>query len=59
MVGAGVNVNNIETQLRIADGAIIGTYFKSREDTHLEVDPERVKKLMAKVKRTKEDNTKI
>jgi hypothetical protein len=46
IVGAGVNLSNVCEQLRIADGAIIGSYFKPDGDTHLPVDRGKVKSLM-------------
>jgi len=56
VVGAGVNLDNVKKQLRIADGAIIGSCFKPPSeispsgDTNLPVDRERVQKLMDVVK---------
>ena len=43
--GAGVNDRNIVEQMSIADGAIIGSYFK-RGDTKARVDKQYVKKLV-------------
>lgn len=47
----GVNINNVEEQLTIADGAVVGTTFK--EDAYIwnPVDQDRVKKFMTKVKK--------
>lgn len=50
----GVNLSNIETQLSIADGAIIGTTFKREGYIWNEVDPRRVKEFMTKVKSFRE-----
>ncbi|HLI46459.1 MAG TPA: BtpA/SgcQ family protein [Geobacterales bacterium] len=47
LAGSGVNVGNIEKILSIADGAIIGTYFKKNGITAERVDPERVRKIMS------------
>jgi predicted TIM-barrel enzyme len=46
----GVRVDNVEEQLSVADGAVIGTAFK--KDGHIwnEVEEARVKAIMDKVK---------
>jgi hypothetical protein len=46
----GVRISNIETQLSIADGAIIGTAFKREGYIWNEVDVQRVKEFMHRVK---------
>lgn len=46
----GVNVENVETQLQIADGAITGTTFKRDGYIWNEVDVDRVREFMDKVK---------
>jgi membrane complex biogenesis BtpA family protein len=46
----GVRIDNLADQLAVADGAIIGTAFKSDGDTWNAVDIERVKAIMQKVK---------
>ena len=46
----GVNLKNIETQLKIADGAIVGTAFKFDGLFKNHVDKKRVKEFMNKVK---------
>jgi membrane complex biogenesis BtpA family protein len=46
----GVHIENIEEQLTVADGAIIGTAFKKDGDIWNPVDPERVLVLMDRVK---------
>ncbi|MFN2114049.1 MAG: BtpA/SgcQ family protein [Anaerolineales bacterium] len=46
----GVNIDNVEDQLAIADGAIIGTAFKEGGSTWNPVSQERVEKLMSKIK---------
>ncbi len=38
IVGAGVNLDNVYEQLRITDGAIIGSYFKPNGDTHFRIE---------------------
>jgi hypothetical protein len=47
----GVNIENVETVLSIADGAIVGTHFKEGGDTWNPVDPNRVKRFMDRVSR--------
>lgn len=46
----GVRLNNVEEQLSIADGAVVGTTFKKDGIFENEVDPARVKEFMDKVK---------
>jgi membrane complex biogenesis BtpA family protein len=46
----GVTPANVEEQLAIADGAIVGTTFKREGRTWNDVDPERVRTFMTKVK---------
>jgi len=46
----GVNIDNVEEQLSIADGAVIGTAFKVEGKTFNPVSKERVEALMDKVK---------
>lgn len=46
----GVNINNVELQLSIADGAVIGTTFKSDGIFRNAVDERRVNVFMTKVK---------
>ena len=49
-VGAGMTAETCDAQLSIADGAIIGSWFKENGSTEAPVDPERVKALMNIVK---------
>jgi membrane complex biogenesis BtpA family protein len=42
----GVNISNVEEQLAIADGAVVGTTFKYDGHTWNDVDPDRVKAFM-------------
>ena len=46
----GVNPKNVETQLKIVDGAIVGTTFKADGIFKNNVDKQRVKQFMDKVK---------
>jgi len=46
----GVRVNNVADQLAIADGAVIGTAFKTEGNTWNPIEVARVKAIMAKVK---------
>jgi membrane complex biogenesis BtpA family protein len=50
IIGSGANIENIERLLSIADGAIVGTFFKVKGITQNPVDPERVRKFMEKVR---------
>jgi len=50
----GVRLNNVREQLKIADGAVIGTAFKQEGITWNAVDSRRVKALMQKVKEFRE-----
>ncbi len=49
-VGAGMTVDTCTSQLAIADGAIVGSWFKKDGITEAPVDPERVKAFMKIVK---------
>lgn len=49
-VNTGVRMENVEEQLSIADGAVVGTVFKRDGQFYNEVDVERVSKFMEKVK---------
>lgn len=53
IVGAGVNANNVEEQLKVADGAIIGSYFKKNGKTENQVNRKRVRELINKVRALK------
>jgi membrane complex biogenesis BtpA family protein len=50
----GVNLDNVQEQLKVADGAVIGTAFKREGSTWNPIDVERVKTLMTKVKTLRE-----
>jgi predicted TIM-barrel enzyme len=45
----GVRLENVEEQLKIADGAVVGTAFKFEGQFGNHVDLTRVKKFMVKV----------
>ncbi|MCF0110955.1 MAG: membrane biogenesis protein [Erysipelotrichaceae bacterium] len=50
IVAAGVTLDNIESQLAIADGAIIGSYFKDNRQDYGDLSAEHVREIMNKVK---------
>ncbi len=50
IVGAGLNAENAYWQLGVADGAIVGSFFKNG-DTQKPIDIGRVKKLMLEVRK--------
>ncbi len=50
-VNTGVNIKNVEEQFKYADGCVIGTHFKRNGEFYNEVDEERVKIFMEKVKK--------
>jgi hypothetical protein len=47
----GVNIDNVQSILAIADGVVIGTHFKQGGDTWKAVDGARVKRFMDKVRK--------
>ncbi|MEZ0394119.1 MAG: BtpA/SgcQ family protein [Desulfurococcaceae archaeon] len=51
LIGSGLTPENAEKLLRYADGAIVGTYFKVNGMTQNPLDPERIDRLMAVVRR--------
>ena len=52
IIGSGLNVNNAIAQLKIADGAIVGTAFKRNGVVRGEsIDVDMVKRLMEEVKK--------
>ncbi len=51
LANTGVRVENVEEQLAVADGAVVGTTFKRDGYIWNEVDPKRVKALMEKARR--------
>ncbi|GBC78537.1 hypothetical protein HRbin08_02033 [bacterium HR08] len=54
LVGSGVTVENVADILRVADGVIVGTFFKQDGVVHRPVDVERVKAFMRVVARARE-----
>ena len=52
LVGSGVNPDNIESFINIADALIVGSFFKRDGLWSNPLDPERVKLLMQKVHKT-------
>ncbi|HVO37948.1 MAG TPA: BtpA/SgcQ family protein, partial [Spirochaetia bacterium] len=50
LANTGVRLSNIEEQLSVADGAVVGTTFKRDGYIWNEVDAGRVKEFMKKVK---------
>ncbi|MGK0232296.1 MAG: putative TIM-barrel enzyme, partial [Patescibacteria group bacterium] len=50
IVGAGITKENISEQLRYANGAIIGSYFKQDGEITQVVDSKRVSRLMSIVR---------
>lgn len=51
LLGSGVTAENVEKFLKVADGAIVGTYFKEGGVTEAPVDVSRVKRFMERVRR--------
>ena len=54
-VGAGMTDATCREQLSVADGAIVGSWFKKDGKTDAPVDPDRVKKLMDIVKQLRNE----
>ncbi len=52
LLGSGVTPESVPELLAVADGAIVGSYFKRDGNVHNPVDPERVRRLMKEVHRT-------
>ena len=46
IAGAGVDSSNVQEQIRIADGVIVGSYFKPNKDTTTVVNRYRVRNFM-------------
>ena len=55
IIGAGLTTDNAYEQLQIADGAIVGSFFKHHKKTSNIVDPTKVKALMDIVKQVREE----
>lgn len=56
IVGAGLTVENAAEQLRLADGAIVGSYFKDTYQDTGTVDGEHVRALIAAVRAVSESS---
>ena len=50
LANTGVNINNVEEILKVTDGVIIGSSLKVNGDTWKNIDLNRAKKFMTKVK---------
>jgi len=50
LANTGVRPDNVQAQLSVADGAIVGSYFKRDGYTWNEVDVQRVREFMATVR---------
>jgi len=50
LLGSGITPASVPELLAVADGAIVGSYFKRDGDVHNPVDPDRVRELMAAVR---------
>jgi len=50
IIGAGLTPDTVHEQLSIADGCIVGSYFKHDNDTRNQISRERVKEFMDAVK---------
>ena len=55
LANTGVRLETVDKFLSVADGAIVGSYFKRDGITWNEVDPERVKKFMKAVHKTRQN----
>jgi len=53
LLGSGVTPESVPELLAVADGAIVGSYFKQGGNVHNPVDPKRVKELMAAARRVR------
>ncbi len=53
LIGSGINSSNIEKYFKLADGFIIGTFFKKDGKIENEVDLERVKRIVEIVNRNR------
>ena len=52
-VGSGVNVDNVDRYLEVADGAIVGSAFKADGDPGNPVEEEFVEKLVRRIRRNR------
>jgi len=53
LLGSGVTPESVSELLAVADGAIVGSYFKQEGNVHNPVDPKRVQELMAAARRVR------
>lgn len=53
VVGAGMTAANCAEQLAVADGAIVGSYFKENGWAHKPMDPKRVREFMAEARKVR------
>ena len=58
LVGSGITVENVDAYWNLADGFIIGTYFKKGGITEAEVDLNRVKMFIEKIQRLRSKQAK-
>lgn len=59
VVGSGIDVNNCAPLLALADGAIVGSSIKVEGKMHSDVDVEKVRALMAAVRKVRSHTAKI
>ncbi|MEZ4883605.1 MAG: BtpA/SgcQ family protein [Chitinophagales bacterium] len=55
LVGSGVNLQNVEEYLQVADALIVGSYFKKYGHWANELEKERVRRLMERVMKWRKD----
>ncbi|MGY4706369.1 BtpA/SgcQ family protein [Candidatus Bipolaricaulota sp. J31] len=53
LLGSGITPQSVPELLAVADGAIVGSYFKRDGNVHNPVDPARVRELMAAARRAR------
>lgn len=54
-IGSGLTLENLDTLLPLLDGAIVGSYFKRQGKLKNDVDPERVRAFMERVRQIRGD----
>ena len=54
IICAGVNKDNVKQQLSVADGAVVGSYFKDNYKDNGDVCPEHVKDLISQVQQLRQ-----
>ena len=55
IAGSGVKINNVYEQLNVADGIIVGSFFKPDEETREKVSRKNVRNFMSPVKQIREN----